>query len=169
MIPIPVNAAHWHIVLAHFPAILLMVSAAMLVLATLWKDGRWQRVALGFIVAATISTGVVFSFGEDAEHIIEAQPDARNMEGYIHPHEELAETARNIIIPFGILILGLWWFTRKHTLLPPWAAWGAVVVMVVAISLLTNVGAAGGKINHPEVRGGAVPVLDDKGGERDDD
>ncbi len=171
MIPIPVNGAHWHIVLAHIPALLYIVSAAILVLATIWKDGRWQRVALGFIVAATFCTTVVFSFGEDAEHIIESQPDASNMESYIHPHEELAETARNIILPFGILILALWWFTRKHTLLPVWAAWGAVVVMLGIFILLTNVGAAGGKVNHPEVRGAVATggTWDDKGGDRDKD
>ena len=152
MIPIPINGAHWHIVLAHIPALLYIVGAVVLILATLWKDGRWQRVALGFVVAATLCTGVVFQFGEDAEHIIEAQPDAANMERYIHPHEELAETARNIVIPFGVLILLLWWFTRKHALLPVWAAWGAVVVMFGLFVLLSNVGAAGGKINHPEVR-----------------
>lgn len=168
--PIPINGAHWHIVLAHIPALLYIVSAAILLLATLWKDGRWQRVALGFIVAATLCTTVVFSFGEDAEHIIEAQPDAANMERYIHPHEELAETARNVIIPFGILVLLMWWFTRKHALLPSWAAWGVVVVTLVIFVLLTNVGAAGGKVNHPEVRGAdAGQMWDDKGGERDKD
>lgn len=167
MIPIPVNAAHWHIVLAHFPAILFMVAALLMFLATLWKDGRWQRVALGFIIAAAFSTVVVFQFGEEAEDIVEQLPDT---EQYIHPHEEIAETARNIILPFGILILALWWFTRKHTLLPVWASWGAVAVSAIIVLVLMNVGEAGGKINHPEVRGGAViQGYDDKGGDRDKD
>ena len=166
MIPIPVNGAHWNIILRPIPALLDIVSAVILVLATFWKDGRWQRVALGFIVAATVCTVVVFQFGEDAEHIIEAMPDAASMEGYIHPHEELAETARNIILPFGIVILALWWFTRKHTLLPVWAAWGAVWGVLGIFILLTNVQAAVGKINHPDVRGGAVIQQHE---DRDDD
>lgn len=169
MIPIPQNAAHWHIILAHIPALLFLVSAALMTLATLWRDGRWQRVALGFIIAAAFCTVVVFQFGESGEDLVETLPDT---EQYIHPHEELAETARNIILPFGILILALWWFTRKHTLLPVWAAWGAVVVLLGIFLLLTNVGSAGGKINHPEVRpgfSGGAWLEDDKGGDRDRD
>lgn len=164
--PIPQNAAHWHIILAHIPALLFMVSAVIMILATLWKDGRWQRVARGFIVAAVVSTGVTFQLGEEAEDIVETLPDT---EQYIHPHEEIAETARNIIIPFGILIIILWWFTRKHTLLPAWASWGAVVVSMGIFLLLSNVGAAGGKINHPEVRpgfAGGAWMEDDHGGDR---
>lgn len=154
MIPIPENAAHWHIVLVHMPMIFFKVSAIVMVLATLWKDGRWQRVALGFLIAAVLLTGAAFQSGESAEDIVEQTiPDA---EPHIHPHEEIAETARNIIIPFGILMLILLWFTRKHTLLPVWASWGSVVVMTGIIILLLNVASAGGKINHPEVRGGAA-------------
>lgn len=172
MFPIPQNAAHWHIIIAHAPAILFMVSAVLMILATLWKDGRWQRVALGFIVVAVISTGITFKMGEEAEDIVETLPDT---EQYIHPHEEIAETARNIIIPFGILIIILWWFTRKHTLLPMWASWGAAVVSLGIVLLLSNVGAAGGKINHPEVRpgfAGGAWLNDDPGGKakrKDDD
>lgn len=169
MIPIPQNAAHWHIVLAHIPALLFLVSAALMTLATLWRDGRWQRVALGFIVAAAVCTVVVFQFGESGEDIVETLPDT---EQYIHPHEELAETARNIIIPFGLLILGLWWFTKKHTLLPVWAAWGSIVVLLGIFILLTNVGSAGGKINHPEVRpgfSGGAWLEDNSGKDRDKD
>jgi hypothetical protein len=169
MIPIPQNPAHWHILLAHIPALLYMVSIVILALATFWRDVRWQRVALGFIVVATITTGITFKMGEEGEDIVETLPGT---EQYIHPHEELAETARNIILPFGILILALWWFTRKHTLLPAWASWGAIAVMTGIIILLANVAGAGGKINHPEIRpgfSGGAWEQDDHGGDRDKD
>lgn len=167
MIPIPQNPAHWHILLAHIPALLYMVSIVILALATFWRDVRWQRVALGFIVAASICTVVVFQFGESGEDIVETLPGT---EQYIHPHEELAETARNIILPFGILILALWWFTRKHTLLPAWASWGVIAVMLGIIILLANVAGAGGKINHPEIRPGfgAGTILYDSDDDDDD-
>ncbi len=152
MILIPQNAAHWHAIVSHISPILFMVAAAIMVLATVWKDIRWQRVALGLIIVSVITTAVTFQMGEEAEHLMETDAN----EQYIHPHEELAETARYIVIPFGLLILTLWWFTRKHRLLPAWASWGAVVVSLGIVVLLTNVGAAGGKISHPEARPGWV-------------
>ncbi|MCB1058706.1 MAG: hypothetical protein KDB65_00615 [Calditrichaeota bacterium] len=154
MIPIPQNAAHWHVILVHAPALFFMVSVVMMSLATIWNDVRWQRVALWFIVATAAITAITFKFGEEAEHLVRMLPDTK---GFIHPHEELAEAARNIIIPFGILILALWWFTRKHTILPAWLSWGSVVIMIGIIILLMNVAELGGKINHPEIRPGWVP------------
>jgi hypothetical protein len=125
--PIPQNAAHWHIILAHIPALLFMVSAVIMILATLWKDGRWQRVALGFIVAAVVSTGVTFQLGEEAEDIVETLPGT---EQYIHPHEE---TRRNraqhypSVRDFDSSRCG---GSRASTrCLPAWASWGAVAVI----------------------------------------
>jgi hypothetical protein len=174
MIPIPQNAAHWHVVLVHGPAFGFMVSTVMMILATVWKDVRWQRVALWFIVATAALTAIAFKFGEEAEHIARLIPDTK---GFIHPHEELAETARNIILPFGLLILALWWFTRKHTILPSWASWGSVVAMIALTILLMNVAELGGKINHPELRPGwpdntapaAVKHDDDEDDDDDED
>ncbi|MBL0061704.1 MAG: hypothetical protein IPP40_09555 [bacterium] len=166
MFPIPQNEAHWHIVLAHIPAILFMVSILIMTLATIWRDVRWQRVALGIIVAATFLVVVTVQFGQKGEGYVWTQ----DKEQYIEPHEELAETARNIILPFGILILALWWFTRKHTMLPVWASWGAVVVMMGITILLLNVAALGGKVTHPETRAGFVGAArEQESGEKEDD
>lgn len=154
MIPIPVNAAHWHIVLVHYPMAGLMVGLVVLGLATWFKDGRWQRVALAFILASAALTGASFQTGEGAEHLVEGLPGIE--EARIHEHEELAETARNIMIPFALLVIALWWLTRKHTLLPTWMTGGLMLAMLVHLILFMNVASLGGKIHHPEIRGGTA-------------
>lgn len=167
MIPIPVNAAHWHIVLVHYPMAGLMASLVVLGLATCFKDVRWQRVALAFMVATAALTAASFLTGEDAEHIVEGLPgieDAR-----IHEHEELAETARNIMIPFALLVIALWWLTRRHTLLPIWMSGGLMLAMLVLLVLLMNVASLGGKIHHPEIRGGEAALQQGHVEEDDED
>ncbi len=166
MIPIPVNSAHWHIVLVHYPMAGLMVSLVVLGLATWFRDGRWQRVALAFILASAAFTGASFQTGEGAEHIVKGLPgieDAR-----IHEHEELAETARNIMIPFALLVIALWWLTRKHTLLPVWVTGGLMLAMLVLLLLFMNVASLGGKIHHPEIRDGAAATYQDEHEEEED-
>lgn len=154
MLPIPQNAAHWHLIMVHMPAAGLLFSLVLLWIASAFKDGRFQRVALVFLILTAVATIFTARSGEGAEEIVEHM---RGMDKeLIHEHEEAAELAVKLLVGIGVLALILLTVTAKQPKLS-----GKLVLLITVLGIglsgyLFNVGKLGGQIKHPETRPGFV-------------
>lgn len=142
------NAAHLHIVLVHFPLVLLPVALTVLVGGALLRNRAIKGVALALLVFAALVTVPAFLLGEGAEELVEHLSGVS--EQLIEEHEEAAEIAFWLTNMVGALSLaalfGMWrraiWF---GTLLKV-----VVVAALVASVALFYAGYQGGEIRHPE-------------------
>ncbi len=151
---LPQNAAHWHTIIVHFPGFSLLFSLLLLLIAAVMKDGRFQRVALVFIVLTAAATILTARTGEKAEEIVEQLPGVEH--SYIHDHEEAAELSVWAAIGLGVLALVILVVTAKQKVLS-----GKIVLLILVLTLavtgwLGYVGSLGGQINHPENRPGFI-------------
>ena len=147
---LPQNAAHWHTIIVHFPAFSLLFSAVLLLIAAALKEGRFQRVALLFIILTAVATMLTAKTGEEAEDIVEQLPGVE--EHYIHDHEEAAEAVVFGAIGLGVIALIVLVVTAKQKVLS-----GKVVLLMLVLTLVVTgwlgyVAKLGGQIRHEENR-----------------
>jgi hypothetical protein len=147
---LPQNAANWHTIIVHLPLFSLLFSLVLLLLAAAMKDGRFQRIALMFIILAAAGIYVVAETGDGAKRIVDQLPDIES--GYIERHEEAADIAVWAMYGLGALSLIVLLMTVKQKTL------SGKVVLLMAIAILGVSGwvgytaKLGGQINHPENR-----------------
>jgi glucan phosphoethanolaminetransferase (alkaline phosphatase superfamily) len=151
---LPQNAAHWHTIIVHFPAFALLFSLALLLIAAALKDGRFQRVALVFIILTAASVYFVGESGEKAEDIVEQLEGVE--ESYIHDHEEAAEIAIWITMGLGAVSLIMLLATMKQKVFSGKVVLLLLVLILVAVGALSYAAKFGGQIHHPENRSGFI-------------
>lgn len=88
---LPVNAAHWHLVLNHMPIFLVAIGIGVLV-AGWWRDSFELKVTslILFFLAGAVVVPVAWS-GEQAEHLVEDYGGISNK--YMERHEEAGAQA----------------------------------------------------------------------------
>jgi uncharacterized membrane protein len=147
---LPQNAAHWHIILVHMPAAGLMFGLLLLWIASAFKDGRFQRVALAFMILTAAATYVTARTGHEAEEIVEHLRGIS--EELIHEHEEAAELGEWLMYGLGALALLVLIFTAKQKYV---SAKPMLLVSVVTLGVagyFYYVAKLGGNIHHEETR-----------------
>jgi uncharacterized membrane protein len=165
---LPQNAANWHTIIVHLPAFTLLFSLALLLIAAAMKDGRFQRVALMFIILAAAGIYIVADTGDAAKQIVEQLPDVES--GYIEHHEAAADKAVWAMYGLGALSLIVLLATVKQKRLS-----GKMVLLMVILTFavagwLVYTAKLGGQINHPENRPSFIgPDLWGSGSENDSD
>lgn len=145
------NAAHLHLILNHFPVLIIVLSLALIVWGVLAKKPDITRVSLiGFVLAGLLVIPVFLS-GNSAEEIVESIPGIR--ESVINQHEEFAEITVWVTLVMAVMsLVGLFierrfrMFFKKYTLI-------LVLFGIITGGFLGYTGYLGGHIRHPEITG----------------
>lgn len=142
------NAAHLHIILVHFPVILVPLGAVLLALG-IWRNNETLRLtAYSFFVSGALLGGAAFLLGEDAEEIVEHLSGV--VESTIEQHEEASEVAIWFTVALGVCgaatFIGEWLRSSISN---------RIQLPLLALAVLTagSLGYAaqlGGMIRHPE-------------------
>lgn len=143
------NAAHLHLILNHFPVLIIVLSLALIVWGVLAKKPDITRVSLiGFVLAGLLVIPVFLS-GNSAEEIVESIPGIR--ESVINQHEEFAEITVWVTLVMAVMsLVGLFierrfrMFFKKYTLI-------LVLFGIITGGFLGYTGYLGGHIRHPEI------------------
>lgn len=153
------NAAHFHLLVNHFPVILPIVGTMVLLIGLLIKSEAVKRTGFLIFILGSISSIVAMTSGEGAEEVVENL--AGVTENYIEAHEEAAELfAIFSYILGGISLLGFWAsFTKKsftNTI-------SIITIIFAGVTLFfgQKAGTTGGEIRHTEIR--EVTVQSDPG------
>lgn len=153
------NAAHFHLLVNHFPVILPIVGSLVLLIGLLIKSEAVKRTGFLIFILGSISSIVAMTSGEGAEEVVENLVGVT--ENYIEAHEEAAELfAIFSYILGGISLLGFWAsFTKKsftNTI-------SIITIIFAGVTLFfgQKAGTTGGEIRHTEIR--EVTVQSDPG------
>lgn len=166
----PMNSAHSHLIINHFPIIGLILGILVLLIGILAKSSVTRRVGLFLFLIAGVTAIPSFTTGEGAEEVIEHMAESKgcganctcspesmaSMEKQahhlIHEHEEKAETLMPFmwgIIALSLIALFLEWKKKSMALI---ASIVVLLVGVLAAYFAREVGTSGGEISHPEIR-----------------
>ncbi len=144
------NAAHFHLLVNHFPVILPIVGSLVLLIGLLIKSEAVKRTGFLIFILGSISSIVAMTSGEGAEEVVENLVGVT--ENYIEAHEEAAELfAIFSYILGGISLLGFWAsFTKKsytNTI-------SIITIIFAGVTLFfgQKAGTTGGEIRHTEIR-----------------
>lgn len=167
------NAAHFHLILNHFPIGGVLLGGALLVLALIRPNLSVARTGLGIIVLAGLLAAPTYLSGGEAEEVIEKLPGVS--EHFIEAHEEAAEKAIWLVGAAATAALaGIAYSFKRGTISRP-ILLGVLALSGAAAGTLGWTNELGGEIRHPEIRGstgiegqpGSSAI--EGSGERDDD
>jgi uncharacterized membrane protein len=156
---LPMNWAHVHLMINHFPIIGALGVILLLVYALVRKSEEVKMVSFGLFLLIALMTLAVYFTGRAAEEVVKNLPGVT--EASIGRHEEAASLALVLMEVLGVMALVGLLLLRRSGSIPKW-----VVIMVLVLSLITAavVGLTtnlGGQIRHTEIRDdastGAVP------------
>lgn len=144
------NAAHWHLVVNHFPIIVPIIALFVMVGGIVFKSDILKKTAYLLFILAAILTLFAFNTGEEAEEIVEEMGNISH--DIIHEHEEVAETFSIMMYVLGgISLIGFWanWKQKSFA--------GIIVIVTLVFSVVTlfyaqKTGTSGGEIRHTEIR-----------------
>lgn len=156
------NAAHFHLMVNHLPLFAVLFALVFLAIG-LWRPllPVVRRAGLVFLVVGGLGGGAAYLSGEPAEEIVEEQAQVDHDD--IHEHEEAGKFGMISTAIAGVLALLILWRSRGA----PVANKAVILALVVglwAMAVLARTAWLGGKIQHPELRGGieaTVPVPGD--------
>lgn len=147
---LPVNAAHWHLVLNHIPVVGSLAAFLLTAWALFKHSEESKRIALTTLVLVAVSTIPAFLTGEPSERHLKGIPGISSR--WMSNHEDIAEVALWAALAAGVLAAaGLAWF-RKQRVQPRWFTALTLAACVVVWLLMARTANYGGKINHPEIR-----------------
>jgi hypothetical protein len=160
-----------HLLLNHFPVILLSVGtvAALLALITR-KRGVWMYAVISITLAGATIYPVVLT-GDKAEHALEDMPAGATLpalnEEAIHEHEGAAEQAMWMVLLAGVISAYAWWTLGRVRIannavgnndvttggntakpLPNWLSIAVVLSAVLALASVIVTSLKGGQIFH---------------------
>lgn len=147
------NAAHFHLIVNHFPIVGGLIGLLVLVAGYLLKKEQIKLTALGIFVFCGITVVMAHVSGENAEEIVEAMPGIDR--ALIHEHEEATELFYAITVLLGLTsIIGLYLRYRGSNYLR--YAFAVTLLLSIA-STFTSIqaGTSGGEIRHAEIRNNA--------------
>jgi hypothetical protein len=140
---------HVHIMINHFPIILMVVGSAVLALAlVVRRRGLWLY-ALATLTLAGLSIYPVFFTGDQAAHAVrDTWYVVREM---VEEHDASAGWALPIVLVMGAASAYAWWRMLRRDLagLPPvWLRAVVAVLAAFALSVVVRTAYLGGKIVH---------------------
>lgn len=144
------NAAHFHLVVNHFPIILPIAGIMVMVIGLLAKSVPVKRVAHLLFIMGALGSIAAMTSGENAEEIVEGLSGVS--ETFIERHEEAAE--RFAVLTYilgGLSLAGLWASFKWKALTRP----ASLIVLLFALVVVwfgKETGTTGGEIRHPEIR-----------------
>ena len=152
---LPENAAHWHLVLNHFPVVGSF--AALLLLGWAWikNTDELKRVAMASLVVVALTAIPAFLTGEPSERHLKGLQGISSR--WMSAHEAAAEIALWVSVGVGVLALAALIIFRKLHSLPRWVVGVALLLCLAVCGLMARTANYGGKIHHPEIRTYSTP------------
>lgn len=154
------NGVHLHLVFNHAPVLGAVFALGLLGYGWLARREEAVRISLGTFVVAALAAILAFATGEPAEEMIEHGP--RAVHALVESHETAAGVALGFSIAAGVLALGAlvvprlaagrFAALRRHLVI---ATASAGIASAILMGVAANLG---GRIAHPEIRGGAAPT-----------
>jgi len=160
------NAAHLHVILVHFPVIVIPLGALLLALGIWRKNLTLQVTAYYIFIGGAAIGGAAFLLGDGAEEIIEHV--AGVVESAIEPHEEASELAIWFVVALGVLSIITLATKSLSPLLSSRLQLPLLALAIVTSGLLGYAAQLGGKIRHPEAFDQSI-VTRESAEDRDDD
>jgi uncharacterized membrane protein len=160
------NGAQVHMLVNHLPVVGFIGMVLALGVAMLVQSRDIKRFALAATAVVGLSAVAPFFTGEPAEEVIEHLPGVQK--ALIHEHEEAAEKATVLAVVTGVIALGAFVFSGRQA---DSLRLSVPAVFVLSIASAAIMGAAaheGGKIRHPEIIPGGVPVETQHSDDHDD-
>ena len=148
------NVAHLHLLLTHLPIVGTLGATLIAAYALLRPTPATRELALGTIVAVSLTAIAAYATGGGAESVLEHLGIA---ESVIEPHESAAEAALVGSIITGAIAIAAWlvrtdvW--RRRLLI------GLLLALLVGDGLYARAGFLGGGIRHPEI----LTIVADRG------
>ena len=143
------NAAHFHIVINHFPVVLMLASATIAIHGWIRKSAEVKRVALIMAVVAASFTLATYFSGEPAADFLENAAIVNDM--HIEDHEEAAEKSVIITTLTGLAAAAAFFLASRKSSFADRAYLIATGLSVLSASSLGWTGSKGAIIRHPEV------------------
>ncbi len=150
------NGAHFHLLLNHFPIIVMIVGFLIMVGGFLFKSEILKRAAYCIFILSAITAIPTFLSGGEAEEVVEEINGID--EQFITVHEETAEVFATLLYVLGgISLIGLWanWKKKSYS--------NIISFVIIAFALIVlfygkKTGTTGGEIRHTEIRADYSPV-----------
>lgn len=143
------NDAHLHLMLNHFPIVLPIVGAMLIIGGFIFKSEIMKRSAYAMVVLGAILAFATFSTGEEAEEIAEHISGVSHRT--IHEHEEMAEVFAMLMYLLGGISLVGFWASWKKKSFSNILSGSMVVAIGVVMYFGMKTGTSGGEIRHPEI------------------
>ena len=144
------NAAHFHLVVNHFPIILPFVGLSMMIAGLIFRSDVLKRTAFVVFICAGITVIFAMNSGEGAEETIEEIVGVD--ENRIKAHEEKAETFAVLCYVLAtISLIGLWANLKQKSFAQTILVLTAICSVVV-LFFAKQTGTSGGEIRHEEIR-----------------
>lgn len=143
------SATHLHLILNHLPMLGVVFAGVLFAIALLYRNARFQRLSLWFLVLFALTAIPVYLTGESAEEVAERLPGVS--EAVIERHEEAALAALVAMeVLGGLALLGAALF-RKAARIPAYLAAGVLALTLSTTGLFAWTGYLGGQIRHTEI------------------
>ena len=162
------TGAHLHLLLNHIPLLGTFFGLILLFIGLTKKSKTLQKAGLATFFVVALVTIPTFLTGESAEHATE------HIAGFshdvAHEHEELGEIGWIFAIVLGVLS-GLFWFllTKNRHIDYKKALWSILIISIASFIIMVLIGAHGGEIRRPELRGEVVTQQDHSSNDNHED
>lgn len=149
------NAAYLHLLVNHFPVVLSVVGAGMILLAVFMRRPAFWRFGLTCLLLAGIAAIPVYFTGRSAGGIMEKMWYVTRES--VHDHEEAGELALWVLLGVGLVSGYTLWRTSTRpapgvTAFPGWLQTLAVLGALAAAIFAGYAAYEGGKIVHESPR-----------------
>jgi hypothetical protein len=152
------NAAHFHLVINHFPVVLMLVSVAIGMHAQFRKSPAAKGIALALTMAASLFALPTYFSGEPAADFLENAAIVNDM--HIEEHEEAAEKAVVVTSLSGLVAAAAYFLATKKSAHADRAFIASTVLALASTAVLGWTGSKGGVIRHPEVNEKATGAVE---------
>jgi hypothetical protein len=154
------NYAHWHLILNHIPVVGSFFVLLLLLWALMRRSDELKRASLGAAVLVALLTIPTYLTGEPAfEAAMEVMEATEEDEDpIVKAHENAAAWAFGVAALTGVVALGGLLYSRGGKAVPPAVTVSVLVLLVGTVAATSYTANIGGKIRHPEIRGGSAPA-----------
>lgn len=149
------NFAYLHLAVNHLPIVGTGIALLLLFVALVRKDDGMLRAGLFVVMVSGLGAIPAVQSGERAEEQLEQVMALE--ETLVESHEEAAEWAQWLAVAAAGLALVTYIATSRAGGLRPWLGWLKIAVVAATVVVLVAVlrtAQTGGRIRHPELRGG---------------
>ena len=143
------NAAHFHLIINHFPVVLVLASAAIGIHGLIRKSKEVQNIALALSIVASLAALATYFSGEPAADFLENAAIVNDT--HIEEHEEAAEKAIFVTTVSGLAAAAAFFLATRKSPVADRVYIAATGLAIASSAILGWTGAKGGVIRHPEV------------------